>query len=118
MGKKTFEFKARAERAAKPARKPKPKRPKRNKEVDTAAVGVSATDRKVGKKHTADRNRSKSAARKGGAVLEDSQTGKPSRKSTRKSEGHVKRSSNLQRRAVRKTHSPQARAARSGGRSK
>lgn len=45
-------------------------------------------------------------------ALETSET-TPSRKSTRKSPGHVKPDSNLRRRATRATRSPKARAARS-----
>lgn len=59
---------------------------------------------------TADRNRSAAAKRKGGAKLEDSASGKPSRKSTRKSQGRMKRSSNLQRKAIRGARSAKARA--------
>ena len=50
---------------------------------------------------------------KDGPALEDSATGKPSRKSTRGSSGHIKLATNLQRRQVRRVHSPKARAARS-----
>jgi hypothetical protein len=49
---------------------------------------------------------------KGGPALEDSQSGKPSRKSTRGSSGRVKLGTQLQRRQVRQVHSPEARAAR------
>ena len=42
--------------------------------VDTAQVGVSATDRKAGGDSTAARNVSARVARRGGAVLEDSAT--------------------------------------------
>jgi hypothetical protein len=49
---------------------------------------------------------------KDGPALEDSNTGKPSRKSTRGSTGHIKLGTNLQRREVRRVHSPEARAAR------
>jgi hypothetical protein len=50
---------------------------------------------------------------KDGPSLEDSATGKPSRKSTRGSNGHIKLATNLQRRQVRRVHSPKARASRS-----
>ena len=53
---------------------------------------------------------------KGGPALEDSANGKPSRKSTRGSNGHIKQATNLQRREVRRTHSPQARAQGARGR--
>lgn len=58
------------------------------------------------------RNLSARSARKGGDGLELSRTGKPSRKSTRKSKGRVKRTTNLQLRAQRRTCSPSARAER------
>lgn len=85
---------------------------RREPPLDTAQKGVSKTDQKVGRGSSGTRNVSKRAAAKGGARLEDSATGKPSRKSTRRSEGHVKRTSNLQQRAVRKTTAPKSRAAR------
>lgn len=53
-----------------------------------------------------DRNRRSHAERRGGAVLEESSTGKPSRKSTRGSIDHTKRTSNLQLRAVRALNAP------------
>lgn len=80
--------------------------------VDTSKPGVSASDRRAGGDSTAKRNVSKRAETKGGARLEDSASGKPSRKSTRKSEGHVKSASSLTRREMRKARSPQARAAK------
>jgi len=50
---------------------------------------------------------------KGGPALEDAASGQPSRKSTRRSSGHIKLGTNLQRREIRRVHSPEARAARS-----
>jgi hypothetical protein len=61
------------------------------------------------------RNLSQRSARKGGDDLELSRSGKASRKSTRKSKGRVKRTTNLQLRAERATGSPKARAARPSG---
>lgn len=78
--------------------------------VDTAQVGVSATDCKAGGDSTAARNVSARVARRGGAVLEDSATGRPSRKSTRKAQGGIKRTGNLQLRAVARTSAPTSRA--------
>lgn len=49
---------------------------------------------------------------KGGAALEASATGRPSRKSTRGSSGHIKLSTNLTRRILRRANSPAERAAR------
>ena len=60
--------------------------------------------------HTAERNVSKRAAKKAGVALEDSATGTPPRKSTRSSANRAKSDSQLQRRAVRATTSPEARA--------
>jgi hypothetical protein len=48
---------------------------------------------------------------KAGPALEDAESGRPSRKSTRGSSGHVKLATNLQRRQIRRVHSPEARAA-------
>ena len=110
MATKAERFKARTARTGKKQPK-KRKAPRKDLIVDTAKPGVSASDRKVGKSSTAERNRSKSAARKGGAKLEDSKD-QPSRKSTRRSEGRKKTSSNLERRQIRRTRSPSARAAR------
>jgi hypothetical protein len=114
MATKAQRFRSEQERNA-GASKPKKKirRPRaRANDVDTSQPGVSATDRRAGGGRSGARNVSKRAERKGGARLEDSETGKASRKSTRKSAGRVKPSSNLQRRAIRKSASPQARAAR------
>jgi hypothetical protein len=79
--------------------------------VDTAKKGVSATARKAGGGSTARRNSRKNAT---GAsyTLEDSATGTPSRKSTRRSANHQKPDSNLKRRQTRETTSPEARAGR------
>jgi hypothetical protein len=111
MASKAQRFKAEQQRTANPPKPKRPRRVRRDATVDTSQPGVSATDRKVGGGRTATRNLSARAAAKGGARLEDSATGKPSRKSTRKSTG-VKRTSNLRQRAVRRTTSPKARAAR------
>jgi hypothetical protein len=113
MATRAERFKATMQREAKPKQPKKPKRRRRDWPVDTAQPGVSATDRKAGHGSTAARNRSLRAGRKGGAALEDSLSGRPSRKSTRKSEGSLKTTSNLQRRQVRRVSSPKARATRS-----
>jgi hypothetical protein len=110
MATKAERFRAASQRSG-PKRPKQPKPPRRDARVDTAQPGVSASDRKAGGDSTAERNRSKRAARKGGAALEDSKT-EPSRKSTRKSKGRAKRTANLERRQTRRTRSPAARAAR------
>lgn len=61
------------------------------------------------------RNLSLRSQRKGGDRLELSSSGKASRKSTRRSQGRVKRTTNLQLRAERATSSPKARAQRPSG---
>jgi|SRR5687767_15680629 hypothetical protein len=106
---------ARAEAERQGPKKPKRARRRRDVPVDTSLPGVSATDRKAGLLDTADRNRSGRAAKKGGAALESSAT-KPSRKSTRRSQGRIKRTTNLQVEAIRRATSPQASATKAGAR--
>jgi hypothetical protein len=82
----------------------KPKKAKAKTEPGEHKAGVAGT---------AARNLKTSASHvKDGPALEDSNTGKPSRKSTRGSTGHIKLGTNLQRREVRRVHSPEARAVR------
>lgn len=104
---------------AKTAKAPKPKKAKASG-VDTAARGVSATDKKrgtkAGKTHTAERNRSQHAGRKASVMLEDSQSGKPSRKSSRKSANRLKSASGLEKEAGRKLNTPKAKATRNKAR--
>jgi len=88
----------------------RPEKKHRNANVDTSKKGVAADDRKVGNGHTARRNTKLNTAGMT-AMLEDSATGKPSRKSTRKSTNRSK-PSQLTRRTQRKLVSPEARAAR------
>jgi hypothetical protein len=116
MATKAERFKAQQAMDANPPKAKEPKRPPRNRPVDTAKPGVSATNRKAGAGHSGMRNLSKRVAKAGGAALEDSETGVPSRKSTRRSSGRIKRTSNLQRKAVRETASGKARATRSRAR--
>lgn len=72
---------------------------------------------KLGVEGTARRNLKTSPSnQKGGPALETSSNGKPSRKSTRGSADHIKLATNLQRRQVRRTHSPSARAQRAAAR--
>lgn len=112
MATKARLFRIRQQREANPPKPKKPRPPRRDVPIDTSKPGVSATNRKAGLGDTAKRNLSKRAAKKGGALLEGSATGKPSRKSTRRSTGRLKRSTGLQRKAVRNAHSPSARAAK------
>lgn len=109
MATKAQEFRANQQRATRPVKAKKPKRPRRDLVVDTSKPGVSATDRSAER----GRNRNALAGRRGGASIEeDGSPQKPSRKSTRKSSDRTKRSTNQQLAAVRKTSSPSARAAR------
>ena len=98
MATKAQSFRAQAQRDARP---PTPKKPVRVHKVPPVQA--------LGEEHTGMRNVSMHAGRRGGAKLEDSANGKPSRKSTRGSADHTK-PSNLQLRETRKVSSPQARA--------
>jgi hypothetical protein len=111
MATKAERYKYRQQRSG-PKKAKSPQRPRRDTPIDTARTGVSATARKAGAGSTAARNRSLRAERKGGAVLEDSATDRPSRKSTRRSAGRMKRETNLVLRGARSTGAPRARASR------
>ena len=111
MPTKAEKFRAEQERS-KPKKEKQPARPRRDEPVDTAEPATSASDRKAGADDTADRNRSARAGRKAAAALEQSASGRPSRKSTRAGKNRVKPDSNLARRQSRKTHSPEAQAER------
>jgi hypothetical protein len=88
-------------RASRPPRPKKLRKPSRDEHIDSTLLdGVGTMPHNF---------RSQS---RGGAVLESSANGKPSRKSTRKSAGHIKAASELTRRQVRRLTSPSARAAR------
>lgn len=80
--------------------------------TDTAAPGVSATDRKAGAAHTEVRNRSRRAGRKASFALEDSESTRPSRKSSRRGKNRAKPDSNLRRRQTRKVGAAKTRARR------
>jgi hypothetical protein len=97
-------------RAGLPAALARPEKLRRDAWVDTAAEGVSQTDRKAGGGRTARRN-SKAKASSVPYALEDS-LDQPSRKSTRSGGDRVKAATQLARRAQRKVRSPAARAAR------
>jgi len=94
-----------------PKQPKRPQRPRRDKPVDTALPGVSATDRKVGNGSTGKRNISKSAAKKTPYMLEDSRT-RPSRKSTRRGANKQKQDVLLWNKALRAATSPSQRARR------
>lgn len=89
----------------------RPEKVRRDAWTDTSLPGVSATDRKAGGGSTAARN-TRLRARRAAVTLEDSATGKPSRKSTRKSANRLKGGSKQGRREKRKLHAPSSRARR------
>lgn len=96
MPTKAEQFRYEQERSGEKKAKRPPRR-RRDWPVDTALPGVSATDRKVGNGSTGSRNTSQRAGRNAAYVLEDSQTGRPSRKSTRKGAHSMKPSHPLRR---------------------
>jgi len=112
MATKAQIFRAQQQREANPPKPKKPRPPRRDLVVDTSRPGVSASHRKAGQGSSGARNLSKRAAKKGGARLEDSATGRASRKSTRKSAGRMKHSGSLERRAIRLAHSGKTQAAK------
>jgi hypothetical protein len=82
-----------------------------------AATKTNGGEHKAGVRGTAARNIKTAPSHvKDGPALEDSATDRPSRKSTRGSTGHIKLATNLQRRQIRRVHSPAERAARSAAR--
>jgi hypothetical protein len=83
--------------------------------IDTSQPGVSASDRKAGGGSTAARNVKRSTSR-ATAALEDSATGKPSRKSTRGSANRTKAGSKQGRRAKVRAASPKRAATKSKAR--
>lgn len=111
MATKAERFRAREERSGEKKAKA-PKRPRRDLVVDTSKPGVSASDRKVSPRASAERNASTRAGEKDSAVVLEDSAGKPSRKSTRRSKGGAKTTSNLKRRQTRRVTSPAARAGR------
>ncbi len=108
MATRAERFKAEVERSG-PKKAAQPKR----KVTEKSAPAKKAGRRTDDKDHTATRNVSKSAAKKAEVALEDSESGRPSRKSTRSSANRAKPASNLTRRVKRKTASPESRAAKS-----
>ena len=93
MATKAELFRYRQERSGAKRAKEAPKR-RRDRPVNTALPGVSATDRVAGAGRSGARNVSKSAARKAPYMLEDSRV-KASRKSTRKGANRQKTDSQL-----------------------
>jgi ribosome-associated translation inhibitor RaiA len=87
----------------------RPEKLRRDAWVDTAQPATSASDRKVGAGSTARRNTKLNLAGMT-SMLEDSASGRPSRKSTRRSAGRAKRDSALRLRATARATSPEERA--------
>jgi hypothetical protein len=103
MATKAEAYMAELLRQSRPPRPKKVRKPSREQLIDTTLLdGIG----------TLPHNFTKRSDNRGGAVLESSASGKPSRKSTRKSTGHVKAASELTRRQMRRVSSPAARAAR------
>jgi ribosome-associated translation inhibitor RaiA len=89
----------------------RPEKEHRDRPVDTSMPGVAADDRKAGYGHTAARNTKLNTSGMT-HMLEDSQTARPSRKSTRAGTNRIKPDNPLTRRTKSKVHSPRERAAR------
>lgn len=87
----------------------RPDKTRRDRPVDTARPGWSATDRRAGGASTAARN-VKGRIHRASAALEDSATGRPSRKSTRKSANRLKQDTGLRAREIARARSPKTRA--------
>jgi hypothetical protein len=103
MATKAEEYMSELLRQSRPPRPKKLRKPSRDDNIDTTLLdGVG----------TSPHNFAKRSDNRGGPVLESSASGKPSRKSTRKSSGHMKAATELTRRQVRRITSPAARAAR------
>lgn len=92
----------------------RPEKVRRDAFVDTAARGVSASDRRAGHGATAARNTRRRTSGMTSA-LEDSRT-QPSRKSTRKSIHRGRAATGLELQATVRTRSPKARATRARAR--
>jgi hypothetical protein len=88
----------------------RPEKLRRDAYVDTAAPGVSASDRKAGGRSTARRN-ARNPRSGMVATLEDSRT-RPSRKSTRRSAGSTKAATKLTRRRKARLATPKSRHTR------
>jgi hypothetical protein len=103
MATKAEAYMAELFRASRPPRAKKIRKPSRDESIDTTLLdGIGSSPH----------NFTKRSDNRGGPVLESSANGKPSRKSTRKSAGHMKAATELTRRQVRRVNSPSARAAR------
>ena len=103
-----------AERARSRTERSKPPKPKKAyvpKGTRARSVAAEVTNGGYAGGVTATRNVKSSRGDHPTHGLEDSATGRPTRKSTRKGANRVKPDSQLRRRAVRQSQSPEARAA-------
>lgn len=105
MATRAENHRAEEQRANRRSKPPAPKRKLRSPQATAGLTGTALRNLKTSASHV-----------KEGPALEDAASGRPSRKSTRRSNGHVKSATNLQRREIRRVHSPGARAARSAAR--
>jgi hypothetical protein len=103
MATKALAYMAELLRQSRPPQPKKERKPKRDEAINTTLLDGLGTSPHNFVKHNDNR---------GGPVLESSATGKQSRKSTRKSSGHIKAANELTRRQLRRVSSPSARAAR------
>jgi hypothetical protein len=116
MATKAERFKAAEQRKRQKPADSKPKKPRGGRRLartaHTAQPGVAADDRVWGGESTGARNVSKHAERKAAYDLEDSRasSGRPSRKSTRKSGNRQKHGTQQKTRQTMRTRSPRARA--------
>jgi hypothetical protein len=110
MATKAELFRYRQERSG-TKRAKQPAKRRRDRPVNTALPGVSASDRKAGGGSSGPRNMSRSAARKASYMLEDSRA-QASRKSTRKSANRQKTDSQLRAKRTLVTTSASERARR------
>ncbi len=111
MATRAQQFKNQQERSG-PKKAPRPKPARRDSPVDTSKKGVSASDRKAGGASTSERNRYAPHLKRASRVLEDSKSGKPSRKSTRKSLDGAKGATSLTRQQLSRLATPKSRAGR------
>jgi hypothetical protein len=120
MATRAERFKATVERSGPKKKADPPRKAKRQQASKTeSSRGKADPERRIeASEHTEDRNVSKRASKKAVTALEDSTTGKPSRKSTRSSKNRGLPSDNLQRRAKQKTTTPEARAAKAKAKAK
>jgi hypothetical protein len=102
MATRAESYRADQQRKNQASKPKKTKSPPRTPKADSGFSGTALRNLKTSPSHV-----------KAGPALEDAEGGRPSRKSTRSSSGHVKLATNLQRRQIRRVHSPEARAAQS-----